>query len=395
MIRGATICRRAADGDAYEWLAPGARTVRTGDAVALAADCGEAGAVLLLDAVRVRLTAADVPARSETQLVRALPFALEEALAEEPEDVHVAIGPRSSASPRPVAVVNRRWLEHELDALTAAGIERVSASSEALAVPVADDACAVVLDGSRAVFRGGACLGGALYLPDGRVDDLDTLLAAFAPDGKAGTLFVRTADAKAPAGWRTVVMGETGLLGLARDGLDAALCIVVAERGRKTRAGVLRSAAPGLAAALLLGLLVGVAGTKAWRAVELERAAGQLEASARARFESLFPDVRRIVDMRAQARQALAAAGQDAPAGLDFMRALEVLGDSFAAADTGLVLTGLDFNRGALTVSVDARSIETVESWRGALDGAVGEASLLSAETRDGRVAARVRLAER
>jgi general secretion pathway protein L len=79
---------------------------------------------VLLGGADVLLAEPEVPVKAGAKLQQLVPYALEEQLAEDIEDLQFAVGKRSSESPRvPVAVVARALLDQWLAKLRDAGIE--------------------------------------------------------------------------------------------------------------------------------------------------------------------------------------------------------------------------------------------------------------------------------
>jgi len=79
---------------------------------------------VLVGGADVLLAEPEVPVKAGAKLQQLVPYALEEHLAEDIEDLQFALGKRSSESPRvPVAVVARALLDQWLVKLRAAGIE--------------------------------------------------------------------------------------------------------------------------------------------------------------------------------------------------------------------------------------------------------------------------------
>jgi general secretion pathway protein L len=113
-----------------------------------AADIGDRRVIVLVPSADVLTTTVDIPVKG-ARLMAALPFALEEYLAEDIEDLHFAPGTRRSSGRTPVTVVSHERMEEWLSALSYAGIapDSVVADSYGLArIPgtismlVADDA---------------------------------------------------------------------------------------------------------------------------------------------------------------------------------------------------------------------------------------------------------------
>ena len=87
-------------------LAPG-----TGPLPDAAVLCAGRRTVVLVPAVRVLRTRVDVPVKGANRIAQALPFALEDVLAEDVEELHFVAGPRFADGQVAVAVVRREWME--------------------------------------------------------------------------------------------------------------------------------------------------------------------------------------------------------------------------------------------------------------------------------------------
>jgi general secretion pathway protein L len=118
-----------ADAELATWLVVDARGAplsppQSGPLALAAARTPGRRVAVLIGGADVLLAEPDVPVRVGTKLQQLVPYALEEHLAENIEELHFALGKRSSDSPRvPVAVVARALLDRWLATLRAAGIE--------------------------------------------------------------------------------------------------------------------------------------------------------------------------------------------------------------------------------------------------------------------------------
>jgi general secretion pathway protein L len=86
-----------------------------------AAEIGERKVIVLVPSAEVLTTSVDIPVKG-SKLQAALPYALEEYLAEDVEDLHFAAGSRRSNGQTPVSVVSHERLREWLAALEYAGI---------------------------------------------------------------------------------------------------------------------------------------------------------------------------------------------------------------------------------------------------------------------------------
>src|SRR3984893_8834927 len=91
-----------------------------------AAGAGSAKVVVLAPATQILLAEPELPPGSGIKLARAVPFALEEQLTEDVDQLTFAIGRRRPGGGTPVAAVSRTVLQGWLSALSAAGLEPVA-----------------------------------------------------------------------------------------------------------------------------------------------------------------------------------------------------------------------------------------------------------------------------
>jgi general secretion pathway protein L len=101
----------------------------------------------------VLLTHAHIPKLSYRQLVQAIPYALEEQLAEDVESLHFAIGQFSEDKNLPVAVMRREQIQMYLTQLQNASISADGLFSSSLTIPWQDKTWSVVFDGEQALVR--------------------------------------------------------------------------------------------------------------------------------------------------------------------------------------------------------------------------------------------------
>nr|MDQ2696253.1 type II secretion system protein GspL [Pseudomonadota bacterium] len=116
-----TLIFRFAAPDQVEWLRPGGAP-EAGSLADLAARAGGLRPVLTAPAEAVLLTSARLPGRQRGTWLKAVPFALEDNLAEDVEDLHFAVGAPPPGGEVPVAVVRHDDLRGWLSACAGAGV---------------------------------------------------------------------------------------------------------------------------------------------------------------------------------------------------------------------------------------------------------------------------------
>ncbi len=112
---------------AANWIAVDSNGTRTGAPVTgplaeAANDIGDRSVIVLVPATTVLTTSVNIPIKGGSRLLAALPFALEEQLADDIDDLHFAAGARRDSGLVPVAVVARDQMSEWLGRLDEAGL---------------------------------------------------------------------------------------------------------------------------------------------------------------------------------------------------------------------------------------------------------------------------------
>lgn len=122
------VIRLGVDPDqAANWITVDSNGTRTGAPVTgaladAAADMGDRSVIVLVPATTALTTTVNIPIKGGSRLLAALPFALEEQLADDIDDLHFAAGTRRSSGLVPVAVVAHQQMADWLARLDTAGL---------------------------------------------------------------------------------------------------------------------------------------------------------------------------------------------------------------------------------------------------------------------------------
>lgn len=336
--------------------------VQRGAPETLAAQAAGRRTVLLVPGTDVSLFRVAVPTDNRQRMRRAVPYALEEQLADDVETLHFAVGSRGSDGRVDVAVAARERMDQWQAWCEAAGLEPATWHAETQLLPPADDAWIGLDDaaGDRLLLRG----------PDG---------SAYAIDRDSWPGF--GARLEAPAQLRLLATGNgtdelPAVAGLTREagawaqhplehlagglGRSELINLCQGDYSRQQQVGRLlrpwRAAAGLLAAALLLAL-VGQ-GLKLQR---LEAREAELSARIEQLYRDTFPQAQRVVNARHQMEQQLLALrraqGRDS---LDFLGLLARSGEVFRAAE-GVQLQGVSYRDGQLDVQLTARDLQSLD----------------------------------
>ncbi len=340
------------------------------------ASCAEqapAAVTLVLPAEVCSAVAVNLPTRKARWISQALAYAVEELLAENVDDLHLTHGDALDDGRRRVIAVRRQLLADWLADLQAQGLTIVAIHVDADLLP--RDGTQLMVIGARALLGGAQearlafdlqqwpHLAGQCPSPrhgHGTPDEAPPLLDDYQPVNDP---------------YRFLAAGRAAALNLAQG--DFAVKAAGSGLGRWKPALVVLALV--LAVQLIFNLV------QAW---SLERQAERYAQSSRALYSELFPEDRRIVNLRAQFDEHI---GQRAGGPSGFMRLL----DEVALAMTegvAVTVSQLDYNqaRGDLALQVRASDFATLEQLRQRL-GETAENVQLGSASRDGdAVSARV-----
>lgn len=364
--------------------------------------------ILVVPAECLLRTAVTVPARGRRQIEMAVPYLVEEHLAEDVERLHLALGSRQGDGRIPVAVIDPERLQVWLDDLQTAGLEVTSAHGaiEGLLDGAAD--LRVLVDAETAWI--GARLG------EGAAIDRSLLLQAVSQwvgrhatgeDTDATTLELRLpeGDSALDLAQLDSLLGQIRPVSIERVefqgpasrqlalALDACPGVDLLQ-GRFAKAG--DQARPWyrwrLVAGLAAGLLTLQLGLDIARASWLEQRATTLREESVAMFQEIYPQRTRVPDPRRELEALLDGGG--GASGVAFLELLGASATRIADIEEGpLQLRSLTFNaqRGDLALDLNAAGISSVDSFKDGMeakgypvviDSAVQEAQTVRARLR-------------
>lgn len=324
--------------------------------------------VVLWPTADIRLDLLDLPIKQASKAVQAARFGLEEAVADEPDELHLIAAPRQPDG-FPVLSLRRQHFEAGLALLRSVNLHPDLIIPDVLGLPEPDDASLYAwLENGIVTVRHRQW---ASFQCD--VDDLSTALGM--AQGKS----------ESPKGLALFLVGHDtpDLTALPqppslRPGFASGLAVLLPQLhpqlARVSTLNLLQGAyAPSgdfgaafkpwrwpLALAASLVLVVGLE-----HVIASQRLSGQVaeqEAANIARFQQLFPGQTRIVDLSAQAEQQLAEL-RGGNGGQAFLGLLSPLSTALETVE-GLQLQSLQFREGALVASLTGSSLQPLETLR-------------------------------
>jgi general secretion pathway protein L len=341
--------------------AGGARIGSLSDALALASG---RRLVVFVPAESVRLMTVHLPVRQPAKALRAVPFALEDQLAEDVDTLHFALGTRQPDGHYPVATVSRDNMQGWLLPLRERGLRADALVPETLCLPWHDDGRWVVLaESDRLLVRSGAysgftCAPADLPLFLSLAESAPEALRVIAPLGTEADYDIWGIPVE-------LTVGEPTALDALIRHWQATASINLLQGQFAPHHDLQRLWLPWRRAAVLgiAALLLGMshAATELW---QLNRELQQLETANLERFQELFPDQTRAdrhnLELHvAQQRRVLAGGGEEA----GLLMLLQHLASAMSATP-GLTLRNVQYRESALYLNLTAGELEVLENLR-------------------------------
>ena len=115
--------------------------------------CHGANVIVLVPTEEIFITRIPLPGKNRKKLIRAVPYAVEDQIVDNIENLHFALGSASSDGQYIVVAVENHLIEYWDTALKAAGIRAETMIPDVLALSDSSDAWSVLLEPSRALVR--------------------------------------------------------------------------------------------------------------------------------------------------------------------------------------------------------------------------------------------------
>lgn len=387
------IIRLDADPDAaVSWLRQDAagQALETGsseDLPRVASSISNHQIVALAPGSRVLLTHAFVPTQSRQKLLRALPFALEDQLADDIERLHFAIGTREPDGAWPVAVVERDWLDQWLSRLAELDLTPDLMLPEVLCLPLQEGQWTVLAEADMAMVRTGRQSGFAGDRPNLGVLLSVTLDDSGSPDPSDVLILEddRQPAAELPPELADVTVTRRPLedsLTVLGGALDAgtAINLLSGDFARtRSRAGMWR---PWIAAASLFAIWLVLDTGQALleqRAIRAELTA--VDSRVEELLKQVFPQARDTRQARTRLENRLAQVrGGNAAGGDDLLGTLILVGPVLQKGGD-INFTGMSWRGGDLELELNTADLQRLDRLKQDLDSKAG----ISAEVRSAR----------
>ncbi|MDD2722727.1 MAG: type II secretion system protein GspL [Methylovulum sp.] len=380
----------------YEWTNLSTiDIVQRGNLHDLATAASNTSVILLLPATDVLLFTVELPV-AHRQIAKALPYAIEDWLANEVETYHLVWNKLPDGLVAVAAIAHER-LQNLLQPCYDADIKLEAVYAETLLLPYQDGEISVLLTGELATVRFGQWQGGGSdrdFLPlfIEKSIDKDFINKQLPPKLKiwSGQPFT----SPWPDGVQTTIERiDEPLLMLAENLPNKPVLNLLTEHYRASNAHNFHWQHWLPAAALLLiaiGLQYGIVLNKYWQSeAELQT----LETADKDLFKQTFPNLKRIVNIKTQAEQELIALRkQNHNGGSVFLRLFYQAGE-LLTQNPSLQLQAVEFANNTLNLQLTASDVAQLDQFKQSLQNTYGlGVKMLSAEPNETGVSARIEI---
>jgi len=331
--------------------------------------------IVLAPGVDILLAEPELPVRGSARLAQVVPFALEENLAEDVDDVHFAIGRRDAERPgTPVAAVSHAHLQGWLERLRTAQLTADAVFADHAALPAMPGQVVLLLDGERVYARRPGEPPFVLHAePLAEVLELVTSVAS--SEETHAIVYLSHADWSSHqatfealrdrlASLKVQLLPDGPLPLLAQHAVTQSPINLLQGRYATQSHWTDRWRAWRIAA-ILFGCLIGLnllgKGVEIWRLGSIEK---RLDASIEEVFREAMPGEQNSIDARRRMEARLAAIrGGDAAGGQGLLPALGILGGAVAQVPEA-TLEALSFRGNVLDLKVGATDVGSLERLR-------------------------------
>ncbi|MEH6455078.1 MAG: type II secretion system protein GspL [Cocleimonas sp.] len=320
--------------------------------------------VVLLASNEVVLTSATIPSKNRKQLLQAIPYALEDTLAEDIEDLHFAVHQESESKQSEVAIINRTVLVDVLDLLKSKNITANYVLPELLAQRFETDSWSITYENNDNEISASVRLG--QY--EGFVCDqemLDMFISEPLEKQTPKTIFSNTKPENLPEALQEIsssyIESNTIDYKSTISALPLNLLTNFVRRSQQTSSINWKAWRP---VALLGGVLASIwMGIFFWQNNLLQNQSNQLKTQIEQVYKESFPNGR-IVDASAQMNSALnklkASAGQTIESPLPLIADMGPLLKEYK----DMILSELRYQENQLSMTIESPNLTRLEKFK-------------------------------
>ena len=359
-----------------------------------------ANVIVLLPLEQMLLTKVNTRARKQKHLQKAVPYALEDELADDVEDLHFALGQRYGENDFPVAVINKHTLDVIIDELSESGIYPDIITADVFGLPFREGTWTLLIENERALVRTDQFQGFTIDL-----HNLQQMLTSSLRQAEVtpAELNVYCCDDQQAGIKKLNLPISTNELddcppGLFADGLDENDCINLLQTSYKKKDKKHRQFGAWKVAAMLFGAWLALAFVSVFLDhARLSKQEKALDNQIVQITKQIFPDMQNVTadsartKMEARLKNFMDMAGSQSRAG--FMELLAMSGESMKQAGK-IDIDTLSYREGKLNMSVKSSDVQVLDTVKQTLKSKNYATDIQSANTQGNSVEAKLVVAK-
>ena len=352
--------------------------------------------IILLPIEDLFITTANVQTKNRKQLEKAIPYALEDDLAEDIEDLHFAIGQRNADGDIPVMVISKAKLDHLIDVLNSVNILPDFITADIFGLNWNDKQWIACVEDQHVIARTGQSNGFACEASDFKefiqIASQDRtfvpeIIEVYRHPDEDMLEITRVENVYVHDSWEPACYIQ---------GFQEDKCINLLQgmyaKADKTHKTIRPWKIAAALAAVWVGLSMAQVSIEYWK---LNRVNEKLDADIEQVFRRTFPEVKNVVNARVQMEQRikeLTSTG-DSSKGTDFLKLLHHSGYELNK-DKNTSIKAMQYNGKELSLDLNAGDIQVLENVKTKLLSKKINAELKSADSVDNKIHARMLVSE-
>ncbi len=355
-----------------------------------------ANVIVLLPLEQMLLTSVNTRARKQKHLLKAVPFALEEELADDIEDLHFALGQRYGDNDFPVAVIDKNALDVILDELSEVGIYPDLLTADVFGLPFREGTWTILIEDERALVRTEKYKGFTIDLHNLQQMLTSSLRQAEITPAELNVYCCDDQQTGIKKLNLPISMNELDDCppGLFADGLDENECINLLQANYKNKDKKHQQLGPWKVAAMLFGVWIALSFMSVFiDHSRLNKQEKNLDLQITQIMKQIFPDMQNVsadsarTKMEARLKNFLDTTSSGSQAG--FMELLALSGESMKQAGKVDIDTMI-YREGTLNMNVKTPDVQILDSVKQTLKSKNYTADIQSANTQGTTVAAKL-----
>jgi general secretion pathway protein L len=383
-----------------------ASEIKQGDLAAAAADIGGENVIAYIPGIDILLTRVALPTGRKSQLRNALPYALEENLIDDVDELHCALGPQLETGKFVAAVTRHDKINYWHQLLLSTGLHIQTLLPDFLLLPYTPQGWTIACEGNTAYVRTTAAEGFVcqinvlplflqkeLQTDEEHIPERITFYGCLPfDDSIMGDAITSQCELV-----QHPPIGSGNLIELLANNPLTVTSLNLLQGEYAPSSRIMQRLRPWYTSAILAGVLImfGFIGSVA-EYVSLQRQNADLEQQITQVFRQTFPDVKRIVNPASQMRSRVdELRGKGRASGPDFSQMLAKVAPVFAKSK-GVTAQHLRYQMGQMEILLETPDLQSLENLKNRLSDAVPwEVELKSANSIENKVQGRILISEK